>query len=202
MADWQRKPLEPVDFLGRSGDNVLAGGSIELHELGGLELVHVAVQRERLPQLIERLQDSVGLAWPEPGRFVASRATAAGPSEEPLRMMWLAPDQCMVLAPRGSAELARVIESIEPFGHVTDQSDNWVAVNFAGELAVPALERICPLDLHISAMPHGSAARTVMEHLAVIIARVSDDGFVLLSPSSSAHSFRHALVTSVANLGD
>ena len=81
MADWQRKPLEPVDFLDSSGENALAGGSIELHELSDLELVHVAVQRKRLPQLIERLQDSVGLAWPEPGRFVASRATAAGPEQ-------------------------------------------------------------------------------------------------------------------------
>jgi sarcosine oxidase subunit gamma len=44
------------------------------------------------------------------------------------------------------------------------------------------------------------AQRTVMEHLGVLILRTGDDAFMLLSASSSAKSFLHALETSVANV--
>ena len=56
-----------------------------------------------------------------------------------------------------------------------------------------ALERICPLDLHPDAFGVDHAARTVMEHLGVLIIRTGEEAYLLLSASSSAGSFQHAL---------
>ena len=59
------------------------------------------------------------------------------------------------------------------------------------------LERLCPLDLHESAFPVGAAQRTVMEHMGAVILREGTDEFLLLSASSSAASFLHAVKTSI-----
>jgi sarcosine oxidase subunit gamma len=63
-----------------------------------------------------------------------------------------------------------------------------------------ALERICPLDLHPSTFPQGRVARTLMEHLGVIILHEGPDTYLLLSARSSAGSFLHAVETSVRNV--
>ncbi len=201
MVDRQQKPMSPVRFL--DGYEHVHPGSdkFDLHELTGIELVHVSVPCRHLPRLNEHLEETIDLSWPDPGRFSASETASTDPGGTPLMLMWLAPDQCMLLAPRQDSRLTRFIGSLDGTGYATDQTDNWVALRLSGDLAVPGLERICPLDLHESAMPIGTAARTVMEHLAVIILRESADGFLLLSPSSSARSFHHAVTTSMTNAG-
>lgn len=83
---------------------------------------------------------------------------------------------------------------------MTDQSDSWVVLALAGSLVHQTLERICPIDCSASAMPIGTAARTIIEHLGAIILRRPDDGdntcFWLLSPRSSATSFLRAVTAS------
>ena len=44
------------------------------------------------------------------------------------------------------------------------------------------------------------AARTVMEHLGVLILRTGEDDYLLLSASSSAKSFLHAVEVSLTNV--
>ena len=201
MVDRQQKPMNPVHFLDGHEHADPGSETFDLHELTGIELVHISVPRGQLPRLNEHLEETIGLFWPEPGRFSAPETATADPGGTPVMLMWLAPDQCMLLAPRRDSRLARFIGSLDGTGYATDQTDNWVALRLSGDLAVPGLERICPLDLHEAAMPIGAAARTVMEHLAVIILRDSADGFLLLSPSSSARSFHHAVTTSMTNAG-
>ncbi len=201
MVDRQQKPMNPVRFLEGHAHADSGNEMFDLHELTGIELVHVSFPRGHLPRLDEHLEKTIGLSWPDPGRFSATGTASADPGGAPLLLMWLAPDQCMLLAPQQDSRLARFIDSLDGIGYATDQTDNWVALRLSGDLAVPGLERICPLDLHLTAMPTGTAARTVMEHLAVIILRESADGFLLLSPSSSARSFHHAVETSMTNAG-
>jgi len=62
-----------------------------------------------------------------------------------------------------------------------------------------ALERLCPLDLHPDAFAVNTAQRTVMEHMGAMIVRTNDDQFLLMSASSSARSFLHAVETSITN---
>jgi len=85
--------------------------------------------------------------------------------------------------------------------YCTDQSDSWVTLELTGPNALHALERICPVDLRPDIFTVGSVARTTMEHLGVIIARVGEDQYWLMSASSSAESFLHAITLSVNNIG-
>ena len=84
---------------------------------------------------------------------------------------------------------------------MTDQSDSWVILALSGPQSRQTLARICPIDCSASAMPVGSTARTIMEHLGAIIIRRPDEGdnqprFWLLSARSSAASFLHAITGS------
>lgn len=88
-------------------------------------------------------------------------------------------------------------DSRAPTLYLNDQSDSWVMLRVAGAGVRRALERLCPLDLHPDAFAPGAVARTVMEHLAVIVLHEAEDTFVLLSPRSSAASFLHEIETSV-----
>ena len=86
-------------------------------------------------------------------------------------------------------------------GMVSARNQNvWVALDISGPKARDALERICPIDLHDDAFAIMDLARTTMEHLGVIILRTDEERWRLLSASSSARSFLHALETSVKNV--
>ncbi len=93
-----------------------------------------------------------------------------------------------------------ISQQLKNTGYYSDQSDSWAMVCLTGPKARSALERICPLDLHSDAFGEGKVARTVMEHLGVIIHRVAGDAFILFSARSSVRSFFHALETSIVNV--
>ena len=84
---------------------------------------------------------------------------------------------------------------------MTDQSDAWVILALSGALIYHTLERICPIDCSSPAMPIGTTARTIIEHLGTIILRRPDDGngkpcFWLMTARSSAASFLHVITAS------
>ncbi len=191
MHDDYRAPLAAGTFLGGYAKTF---GRVSLAEVTGMELLHVAVPQGGQGELSARIEAATGLAWPPPGKF--SVPEDGGPG----MMLWLAEDQCMIAsaADEGGSP-ARLAEAIGGAGYCTGQTDNWIVLRLAGDGAVAALERICPLDLDESVSPAGSAARTSMEHLPVIMLRESAAGFILLSASSSAASFLHAVETSVRN---
>ena len=84
---------------------------------------------------------------------------------------------------------------------MTDQSDAWFILALTGPLIYHTLERICPIDCSLPAMPIGATSRTMIEHLGTIIVRRPDDEngdpcFWLLSARSSAASFLHVITAS------
>lgn len=79
--------------------------------------------------------------------------------------------------------------------YLTDQSDAWAILALSGSASIHVLERLCPLDLELAVFPVGSVARTVMEHVGVIILRTHNDRFELITPRSSSTSFMHAIET-------
>ena len=84
---------------------------------------------------------------------------------------------------------------------MTDQSDAWVILALTGPLVYRTLERICPIDCSSPAMPIGTTARTIIEHLGTIILRRPNDDngnpcFWLMAARSSAASFLHVVTAS------
>jgi len=85
-------------------------------------------------------------------------------------------------------------------GYTTDQTHAWVALEVSGPDTNLALERICPLDLSLRSFPNDAFGRTVMDHIGAIVIRIQDDRFFLLSASSLAVSYLHAVETSYRNV--
>lgn len=142
------------------------------------------------------LQNAVRAVWecelPAPGHSSMSMNNNT-------RLLCLGPDTFFAIL-SADAPVAAVSEGLGSAAYTTDQSDNWVTLRLAGSLARPALERICPVDLHTGAMPAGAFARTVMEHLGAIVLREDDDKFILMSASSSARSFLQSVETSLEHV--
>jgi sarcosine oxidase subunit gamma len=183
--------LTPAPFLGGYAAS-LAGTT--LAEVPDLALVSVAVPLGGRAALAAALAGAWGLDLPEVGGTTA--APAAG-----VRLLGLAADQALALLPRPDGLAApAVAAALDGAAYVTEQTDAWVVLRLAGPRARAALERICPIDLHPAAFPEGRVARTVMEHLGAVVVHEAPDTFLLMSASSSARSFLHAVETSLRNV--
>ena len=166
----------------------------ELSEATELAIVSIAIPLDGEQAFKAALSKAFGIGIPSPGQSVLS-------ADGKTRFLWTGQDQLFALfeapSPRAAADLG---DKLGNAVYVTLQSDNWVALRISGRHARAALERICPIDLDPSAFPEGCAARTVMEHMGAFILRDGADSFVLLSASSSAQSFLHAVKTSIENV--
>lgn len=182
-----------------TADRPLAGyeraiGNITLTAPADLAIVSVALPRGGEAAAEKAVAAAFAVAVPDIG-------TAALAPDHDTALLRLARDQLFVLFTHAAPDAERAVAArLNGAAYTTDQSDVWCALDVSGPGCRRALERICPLDLHPDAFATGDAARTVMEHLGVIILRTAEDGFRLLSASSSAGSFLHALETSAENV--
>ena len=143
------------------------------------------------------LAGGLGAVRPVPGESTLGSRLAT-------RVLGMQPDQVFILfeSPDPDQAVLTVAGALGSAAYVTDQSDSWAMLRMSGTGVRVALERICPLDLDDQAFPEGRVARTAMEHLSVIILRDGADSFLLMSPRSSARSFRHAVELSVENVSE
>lgn len=167
----------------------------EIAEVTDLALVAIAVPLSSDAQFADAVMTAYGITRPDTGQSVLTKDGTG-------RMIGMQPDQLLILFDdaAGTAPVSVVGAALDESAYVTDQSDGWAMLRLSGPLARPALERLCMLDLDDDAFAEGRVARTVMEHLAVIILRDGTDSFLLMSPRSSARSFLHAVETSVRNV--
>ena len=177
--------LEPQPFLGGYARDF---GDTRLVEITDMALISLAMPLGGRDKLQKTIKSLWGCDLPDPGKSAAANPPGT-------RLLCLGPDSFMALLD-GNPDPAQ--ESLQGAGYTTDQSDNWVILRLAGSLALPALERICPIDLH--GQNPGDFARTAMEHMGAIILREGERDFLLLSASSSAKSFLHAVETSIENV--
>ncbi|MGB0854253.1 MAG: sarcosine oxidase subunit gamma [Pikeienuella sp.] len=163
-----------------------------LAEVTDLALVSLACPLGGEAALDTALADGLSLSRPAAGGSI---------QKDGQRLIWTTPDQMLLAFEHDGPDAAAVIAGkLGEAAYLTDQTDNWCALSLNGPLARAALERICPVDLHPDAFAENAAARTVMEHMGAIIVRTGPDEFLLLSASSSAGSFLHAVETSLKNV--
>lgn len=168
-------------------------GAMRLSEVSDLAIVSIAAPLGGADALAATLSRALGAEWPAPGRTVD---VAGG-----LRLLGLAADQIFALLPRPTGLAApAVAAALNGAAYCTEQTDAWVVLRLSGPLTLAAIERTCMLDLHPDRFPPGAVARTLTEHLGVILLREAPDAFLLLSASSSARSFLHAIETSLMNV--
>lgn len=188
MADFVYT-LEAQPILGKADITL---GANRILERDNLALVSVAIPSGETAEIAAAFEKGWGLALPEP-----RGSTVHGAS----RAVWTAPDQILLMFPHSSPTVSvRVSETLEGAGYVTDQTDAWVALEVSGPDTGAAMERLCPLDLSLSAFPTNASARTIMEHLGAFVVRIDDERLLLLSARSSARSFLHAVEVSYRNV--
>ncbi|NRB02554.1 MAG: sarcosine oxidase subunit gamma [Rhodobacteraceae bacterium] len=168
-----------------AGHDLTIAGT-RLRELPDVALTSFSVPLGAEAAFDAALKSDFGVARPAP-----TTSTAAGD----MRALPLAADQILVMHPEGAAAKA-----LSKAAYSTEQTSNWCCVEISGPLAHAAMERLCPLDLHPDVFPRDAAARTTMEHMGALIIRTGSDSFVVLSASSSARSFWHALEVSLKNV--
>ena len=115
-----------------------------------------------------------GVALPE----AACRANSAGDRSA----LWLGPDECLFLAPEGSAErVAAEIEiALSGVPHsLVNVSDRQVAIALTGPDARDILCQGCPLDLDPAEFTAGMCTRTVFAKAEVVLWRRSAEEYHL-----------------------
>ncbi|WP_206456300.1 sarcosine oxidase subunit gamma [Aurantimonas marina] len=169
-------------------------GGVTLSERADVAIVSIATPLGGETTLAQAVTQGFGAALPSVGGTTLS-------SDGRTRFLGMAPGQVFALFEHDGPDARALVDGkLGGAAYTTDQTDVWVALRIDGQRTRAALERICRLDLHPGAFPEGRVARTVMEHLGVIILREGPDAFLLLSARSSAGSFLHAVETSIQNV--
>lgn len=83
---------------------------------------------------------------------------------------------------------------------VTDQSGAWVSLSLEGPAAADALARYVPMDLRLAAFPPGSAVRTPLYHMSMILLRISENSFRIMVFRSMARTAWHELEVALKTL--
>lgn len=188
MSDFKLISTPPLAGYDRSFDGAT------LKAPADMALVSIALPLGGEDAAKKAVEDAYGTALPEIGKSAVTGDNAA-------RLIRMGQDQAFVLFTRATPDAEPfVADKLKGAAYTTDQTDVWCALELKGARSRDVLERICPLDLHPDAFAVNDAARTVMEHLGALIIRTDTDTFLLLSASSSAKSFLHAVETSIANV--
>ena len=165
-------------------DKAIAGNRIL--ERDDLALVSIATPLGGDGGLAQALKSGWSLDVPDP-----TRSTTNGDA----RAIRTSPDQMLLVFPHATPDAEpHVQKMLNGAGYTTDQTDSWVVLEISGPDTMAALERLCPLDL--ATFDTDSTGRTVMEHMGALIVKLGKDDFLLMSASSSAGSFLHAVETS------
>ena len=168
------------------GGAIIQIGTNRIRERDDLAIVSIATPLGGEDALAKALKKHWSLDVPEPTRSTNSGNTRAIRSGQ---------DQMLLVFPHDTPDAEPHVQGkLGGTGYTTDQTDSWVVLEISGPDTMAAMERLCPLDL--VSFEVDDAGRTVMEHMGAFIVKTGDDRFLLMSASSSAQSFLHAVETS------
>lgn len=105
---------------------------------------------------------------------------------------WSGQNQYMLLLEGENIEADREVETaLQNVGYTTLQTDGWAHIALSGPRVLDVFERFIPLDMR--AFKVGHATRTHAHHMAVMVLRLSEDDYRLLTPRSSCEAFIESL---------
>lgn len=168
-------------------------GETLLKENAQMHIISIATALGQHQQLDQQLKTHFGIGLPAVGKVNRNNQGES--------LLGLQADQCFMVASTLQNDPVNALAAqLADTAYLSDQSDSWAILELDGPCALPALERICTIDLDEAVFLTDSMARTSMEHLSVIIERPTSSLFRLYSPRSSAQSFLHAVTVSLNNV--
>ncbi|MFJ3509352.1 sarcosine oxidase subunit gamma [Streptomyces luteogriseus] len=169
----RRSPLAHLEKRMREAAVTGARG-VTLRELPFLTMV--ALRVDPASGTAGRIETALGAPLP---RRCGDTAASGGRT-----VLWLGPDEWLVLAP--SEETAALRDALGPDpGSVVDVSANRTTLELSGPSARRVLEKGCPLDLHHRVFGPGRAVSTTVGPVAVLLWQVDDAPTYRLLPRSS-----------------
>lgn len=193
--------------LSLTSDSPLAGYSqiVEetlLQEITTLQIVSMAVPKGGLSALNSQLLKLLSVGFPQAGECLRADDIPIGEHNTKITLLGLQAEQCLLSIDSASLPdhhaYAHLKTELADTAYLTEQSDSYAVLDIKGDLVHPALERVCMLDLSLFGAT--TAARTMMEHLSVVIELPTPRHARLYSPRSTAGSFLHAMQTSLNNV--
>jgi sarcosine oxidase subunit gamma len=167
------------------GDLLPAGGTrgrdVALTERGHVAQVSLRVASGSAAA--DAVETVIGGRLPAPGTF----------SAVPLEVLWLGPDEFLVVGAAGTeGDIEASLRSALAghLGAVCDLSANRTVLELEGPRAREVLAAVCALDLHPRVFPPGSCAGTLLAGAQVILQAVGGEGTtyrLLVRPSFAAH---------------
>jgi sarcosine oxidase subunit gamma len=104
-------------------------------------------------------------------------------------VLWLGPDEYLVLAAPGVAGLEPALRAALVVGAVTDVSAQRTTVALSGPAVRDVLAHGCSIDLHPKAAPAGTCVQTLLARTGVILLVRGDDEYTVLIRQSFASYF-------------
>lgn len=184
MVDFTLESKAVLDGFDKDWDGT------RLRELTDMAAVAVSVPKGGTAALGKKMKSAYGAELPAAGESVLGKDDA--------RILSFAVDQYMVLFDHTPHSGVSVVEKkLGNTAYYVEQTNNWVFLELSGPLARAALERLCAINTHPERFAIGRAERTSMEHMGALLCRTDEDTFLVMSASSTAGSFLHALETSL-----
>ena len=151
--------------------------AIQITDCGLMTRINLRCDAEN-PEIKKRLQRLVGTTLPQQ----ANRFNQSGDRA----IIWLGPDEWLILAEDGAAASIIAELDIPEAGHVavTDVSDALGGIGLQGAAVRQVLAKHCALDFHASSFTTGMAAQSLLSHASVIIQCLDDQRFMVTGRSS------------------
>lgn len=124
----------------------------------------------------------LGMGFPAPNGMAQGKTA---------RIVWTGRGQAFLIG-------APAPEGLDAVAALTDQSDGWAGLRLAGPAAADVLARLVPLDL--DSFAPGTAARSLLGHMALILMRPDPEVWDLLVFRSMARTAIHELDTAMVQL--
>lgn len=167
---------------------------ISIEEISDLSIISLAIPNGREAAFAKSVKTALKVDIPTIGNSTLSK-------NKKTRLLGLQKDMIFAIVEGYSPDpISTLPKSLGKSVYMTNQSDNWCALRIKGPKAIEALQRICQIDIRPHKFKINQIARTQMEHLGAIIICEAPGQFLLLSASSSAKSFLHAVTVSAENV--
>jgi sarcosine oxidase subunit gamma len=154
----------------------LSKGRVQLSEVDQQMIWSVAPLKGQEAAVSKALKAAFGVGFPAPGAVDTQADVSA---------VWSGLRQAFVLG-------ADPREALAGLAAVTDQSDAWAIVDLTGAGAEDVLARLVPMDLRATSFAPGTAAKTQLNHMNVLITR-HVGGFRIMAFRSMARTLAHEL---------
>lgn len=170
----------------------LVDARLRVSEARDIAIVAIMARKHQTANCLRAIDRACGVAC-EPGKAA---------QRDPHVLVGTGPGAWLLLGEAPAQDwLTEVSKAVGSTGSVFDQSSGYAVLRIEGADAAQLLQKGMFIDLHDATFPVGSAASSLIAHVAVTVWRSGDAKFQLAVPRSYAASIWHWLTSAAAAEG-